>query len=118
MTDFILHFVFFHQEHFPFDETVQQTIRREVATILETCHFGSVFEENNHFWNTYATPTTDAYDSRVGENVLLIFYGWRMPLVHGDVGKLVNEGIPRLNEFIANNFEDFRVVIQLQYELL
>ena len=116
MTELFLNFTFFHADHTEISGNVLEFIRRELAMMMERCHFGTVQCENNRYFNEHAIPITDTYDERVGAHFLDISFEWDLPLVMGEIDKVVREGIPYLHALLHDHYPELRSVIRVQYE--
>ena len=101
MGEFEIHFDFFiNQGDDPVEipDDVKNQLRREVATIFEEAHFGALMETDNHYANVYAVPVTDTYFREEGR--LHIGFHFIYPLAHGDIGKLLSDGVAKMYNFV------------------
>ena len=97
-------FQFFHRTHDPISNDLQFRIRKRVAEMMRTCEFGEITEaEDSKFVNQYAIPITDDYF--IPENDLFISYRFGYPIIHGNLGRLLNNEIPELEQTFIRNDE-------------
>ena len=112
MPEVYLRFCFGRTNNFPIQNHDLYAIRRQLARTFENSEFGNIIEHDDRFMNTNANPIRDRYYTP--ENILIVTYSFGYPLLVGNLARLLTEGVPELQRYITENFEN--IEMKLRYE--
>lgn len=99
------------------DNRLQNTIHEILSEMFQEAGFGNrIHGENANLENEFAHPYAIGF---VGDGRDEIFIGYMLHvdnnIQHGDLAKLLSEGVPNMITDVSNRFQNLHVVVRTSY---